>query len=231
MKYQYNYSFLEQWLQANRDIQKKDVLKALGIKSNNGLKAWTDGKGPMPVLNILRFCNSFQVPLACFFCDAETGNIAEVLPSAPNISDQLEPVGGYDNGERGRGLRQFDDPTACTSQASKIPHAYGTFGKTEGEASETVAVKTEGDTSGTVAGDASGENAMRTAVTMEQLMEIIVKYDKMQEERIKYLDIIAKQMEQISELTRKITSIQERPYKVVKEYGNEDLARFVAEGD
>ena len=48
MMYQYNFSFLNEWLDANPDIPKGEILQALGAKSNNRFKAWIRCEGPMP---------------------------------------------------------------------------------------------------------------------------------------------------------------------------------------
>ena len=48
MKYQYNFSFLNEWLKANPEIPKGEILQALGAKSNNRFKAWVRCEGPMP---------------------------------------------------------------------------------------------------------------------------------------------------------------------------------------
>ena len=73
MKYQYNFSFLSQWLESNPKIPKGEILQALGAKSNNRFKAWVRCEGPMPVLSMLRLCNAYQIPLSAFFRDADAG--------------------------------------------------------------------------------------------------------------------------------------------------------------
>ena len=42
MKYQYNFSFLSQWLEANPEIPKGEILQALGAKNFNWKKIWKD---------------------------------------------------------------------------------------------------------------------------------------------------------------------------------------------
>lgn len=37
MKYCYNYSFLEKWIKANRDITDRQILHAIGTTSNTRL--------------------------------------------------------------------------------------------------------------------------------------------------------------------------------------------------
>lgn len=55
MKYQYNFSFLNEWLNANPKIPKGAIQQALGAKSNNRFKAWARREGPMPVISIPQF--------------------------------------------------------------------------------------------------------------------------------------------------------------------------------
>ena len=73
MKYQYNFSFLNEWLKANPEIPKGEILQAIGSKANNRFKAWVRCEGPMPVISMLRLCNAFQIPLSAFFRDADAG--------------------------------------------------------------------------------------------------------------------------------------------------------------
>ena len=61
MKYQYNYSFLSRWMEANDKININTILQAIGSTSNNSLRLWEQGRCPMPVLSILRFC----IPSRC----------------------------------------------------------------------------------------------------------------------------------------------------------------------
>lgn len=194
MKYAYNYSFLEQWVQENGEIQKKEFLKALGIKSNNGLKAWIDKKGPMPVLSIIRFCNSFQVPIACFFRDLETGNISNFTPERPNINDQLEPEGGYDQGERGRGYRNLEDPTKCTPRQSNLPTEYKDCTEIE-----PISSLENLDTS-----NKQQETIKKTESYIDS-NALITLENKHCDERQKLLDIIIEQQKKIDDLSKQIS--------------------------
>lgn len=194
MKYAYNYSFLEQWIQENGKIQKKEVLKALGIKSNNGLKAWTDKKGPMPVLSIIRFCNSFQVPIACFFRDLETDNVINFTPERPNINDQLEPEGGYDQGERGRGYRNLEDPTKCTPRQSNLPTEYK-----DCTVIEPISSLENIDTSN------KQQNTIKTTESNIDSNALIILENKHCDERKKLLDIIIEQQKKIDDLSKQIS--------------------------
>lgn len=92
MKYQYNYSFFRRWLEANKNIKYKTILSALGSMSNSSLERWRIGDAPIPIINLLRFCNAFDVPLSAFIRDCENEGETEVEYSA---NDQWQPNGGY----------------------------------------------------------------------------------------------------------------------------------------
>ena len=112
MRYQFNFGFLSQWLEANPDIQKNAILYAAGTKANNSFKSWTQGEGAMPIITILRFCNSFQVPISAFIKDLDDGKEAITIPALPSENDILEPVGGFlsIDDRRGRGERSLLNP-------------------------------------------------------------------------------------------------------------------------
>ena len=48
MKYFYNYSFLDKWMEANRKITNKQIMKAMGTTSNACLDSWIRKKSPLP---------------------------------------------------------------------------------------------------------------------------------------------------------------------------------------
>ena len=200
MMYQYNYSFLDQWLDANKDVKRQDVREALGVKSNNGLKSWVEGKGPMPVLNIIRFCNSFQVPIACFFRDIETGDICKFTPEQPHIKDQLEPIGGYDEegGQRCRGQQNLEDPTKCSPRQSNIPVEYK-------DCTIIQSVNKFDDT------DVPNKK-QNMANELEPIIDsnaLIILENKHCDERKKLLDIIIEQQKKIADLTKQIYMMKE----------------------
>ena len=81
----------------------------------------------MPVLSLLRFCNSFQVPLSSFFRneDYEKDNDHAPIPAASD--DIIYPHGGYaqSSAERKQGERKAVDPTIVTVTPSVIPENGG----------------------------------------------------------------------------------------------------------
>lgn len=123
MKYNYNYGFLQQWLDANKHIPRGVINEAFATSSNNRIKAWARGESTMPVLSILRFCNSFQVPLSAFFRNEDAEKDNDHAPMPANTGDKIAPQGGYAKNtvERKRGERKAVDPTAVTVTASTIP--------------------------------------------------------------------------------------------------------------
>lgn len=123
MKYQYNFSFLNEWLKANPEIPKGEILQAIGAKSNNRFKAWVRCEGPMPVISMLRLCNAFQIPLSAFFRDADAGTDGAVVPVMPMPDDILEPAQGYaDNtDDRQHGERSMLNPLNVRVTPSVVP--------------------------------------------------------------------------------------------------------------
>lgn len=122
MKYMYNFGFLTEWMSANPSIPKGLILKALGVQANNSMNKWLDKTHPMPIISMLRFCNSFNVPLSAFFCDLDAGETQTII-SLPKINDQLEPDGGFDRNPemRKRGERSLINPIDVNVTPSIIP--------------------------------------------------------------------------------------------------------------
>ena len=103
MDYSYNYGYLRKFMESHH-LQKKDILEALGCGDYVSLNKWLDGKVPVHICAMLRFCNYYNVPLENFFCDAD-GMPVEVRPTLPDESAQLTPTDDYGIKEgRGRGI-------------------------------------------------------------------------------------------------------------------------------
>lgn len=183
MKYQYNFSFLNEWLEANPEIPKGEILQALGAKSNNRFKAWVRCEGPMPVISMLRLCNAYQIPLSAFFRDADAGTDGAVVPGMPMPDDILEPAQGYaDNmDDRQHGERSMLNPLSVKVAPSVVPGV-------------TTKPNTVDDT-----------QELHTAVDniSDANLAAIIKMEKehMAQQR-RLLDIIAEQQKQIGDLTR-----------------------------
>lgn len=183
MKYQYNFSFLSQWLEANPEIPKGEILQALGAKSNNRFKAWVRCEGPMPVLSMLRLCNAYQIPLSAFFRDADAGEDGAVVPGMPTPNDILEPAQGYASStdERQHGERSMLNPLDVQIAPSVVPGVVAKTRETE-----------DAQESATPADNISDAN----------LAAIVKLENEHKEQQRRLLDIIAEQQKQIADLTR-----------------------------
>lgn len=182
MMYQYNFSFLNEWLKANPEIPKGEILQALGAKSNNRFKAWVRCEGPMPVLSMLRLCNAYQIPLSAFFRDADAGADGAVVPGMPMPDDILEPAQGYASStdERQHGERSMLNPLDVQIAPSVVPGVVAKTRETE-DAQESV----------TPANKISDAN----------LAAIVKLENEHMAQHRRLLDIIAEQQKQIADLT------------------------------
>ena len=70
MDYSYNYGYLQQFMDSHK-LAKKDLLEALGCGDYVSLNKWLDGKVPVHVTAMLRFCNYYNIPLDGFFFDGD----------------------------------------------------------------------------------------------------------------------------------------------------------------
>ena len=183
MKYQYNFSFLNEWLKANPEIPKGEILQAIGSKANNRFKAWVRCEGPMPVISMLRLCNAFQIPLSAFFRDADAGTDGAVVPGMPTPDDILEPVQGYaDNmDDRQQGERSILNPLSVKVTPSVIP----------GVAERPVKVD-----------DTQQQSATAEDISDANLAAIIKLENEHMAQQRRLLDVIAVQQKQIADLTR-----------------------------
>lgn len=183
MKYQYNFSFLSQWLEANPEIPKGEILQAIGAKSNNRFKAWVRCEGPMPVLSMLRLCNAYQIPLSAFFRDADAGTDGAVVPGMPMHDDILEPTQGYasSTNERQHGERSMLNPLDVQIAPSVVP--------------------------GVVAKPCKADDIQEQPATVDNISDAnLAAIIKMENEHMaqqrRLLDIITEQQKQIADLTR-----------------------------
>ena len=181
MRYQYNFSFLNEWLEANPEIPKGDILQAIGSKANNRFKAWVRCEGPMPVISMLRLCNAYQIPLSAFFRDADAGTNGAVVPGMPTPNDILEPAQGYaDNmDDRQQGERSILNPLNVRVTPSVVP--------------------------GVVAKPCKDDDIQEPPATVENISDanlaaiIKLENEHMAQQR-RLLDIIAEQQKQIADL-------------------------------
>ena len=183
MKYQYNFSFLNEWFKANPEIPIGEILQALGAKSNNRFKAWARCEGPMPVISMLRLCNAFQIPLSAFFRDADAGTNGAVVPGMPMPDDILEPAQGYaDNtDDRQHGERSMLNPLNVKVTPSVVPGVVAKPFKVDD--TQEPATKTTGN------------------ISDVNLAAIIKMENEHMAQQRRLLDIIAEQQKQIADLT------------------------------
>ena len=181
MRYQYNFSFLNEWLKANPEIPKGEILQAIGSKANNRFKAWVRCEGPMPVISMLRLCNAYQIPLSAFFRDADAGTDGAVVPGMPMPDDILEPAQGYaDNmDDRQQGERSILNPLSVKVTPSVVPDVT------------TKPITMDDTQEPHAAVDNSSDSNLAAIIKMEK--------EHMAQHR-RLLDIIAEQQKQIADL-------------------------------
>ena len=216
MKYFYNYSFLDRWMEANRDITNKQVMRAMGTTSNTCLDSWVRMKSPLPTIALLRFCNAFHVPLSAFIVDADAQDEG-MEHVCPGIDDQFEPDGGYiDNDEKRKlGTRALRNPLDVDRIKSVVPGwtSDGIAGNGGAESrGERTEEKTEEDTTSTIPSPAVKTASAPAAeqdismATLNRMLDIIAEQQKQ----------IGDQQKLISELTRRLES-QQPSYNMVAE--------------
>lgn len=220
MKYFYNYSFLDKWMEANGDITNKQIMKALGTTSNTCLDSWVQMKSPLPTIALLRFCNAFHVPLSAFIVDAdsqmEEGDDG-MEHVRPGIDDQFEPDGGYiDNDEKRKlGTRALRNPLDVDRIKSVVPgltsdEIAGKGGDPEHrhgrkeEHSEAAASAPMNENVAML--PAAGAEPDISMTTLNRMLDIIAEQQKQ----------IGEQQKLISELTRRLES-QQPNYNMVAE--------------
>lgn len=184
--YTYNYRFLADWIRENKNVQRREILDALGINDYKTLQNWTEGVTMMPLTQMMRFCNHYSVPLGCFFYDMNAR--ANIDAEGPDVNSQTEPRGGWKECEGKRG-RHIYDPTTTIHMISKIPDEEG--------------IPVHPETSLARKGDCEeGRNGTsETETSCEQYIR--EEYErKTHAERMKYLDIIKEQNQIIVDVMR-----------------------------
>ena len=116
--YTLNFNYLSQWMEANPKYSKRQVLKAIGSSDYECFNRWLNGELPMPINILLKFCNTFGVPLSNFFCDKNAP--ASFTVPAPTESDSTDPSGGYPDYGHRHG-RQNTNPQAEQHLESNLP--------------------------------------------------------------------------------------------------------------
>lgn len=225
MKYFYNYSFLDKWMEANRKITNKQIMKAMGTTSNACLDSWIRMKSPLPTIALLRFCNAFHVPLSAFIVDAdkdlqEEGGYCEEGYVCPGIDDQFEPDGGYiDNDEKRKlGTRALRNPLDVERMKSVVPGwtsvgnagnggAKGLrLGRKEEHKEETAAAPMDAAAPTPITEPVTAAETDISLKTLNRMLDIIAEQQKQ----------IGDQQKLINELTHRLES-QQTGYGMVAE--------------
>lgn len=205
MLYRYNYSYLTEWMEANERIPVNTILQAVGSKSNNSLRSWEQRLCAMPVITLLRFCNSFQIPIEAFICNTGEPFLDKVcIPT----SAQFEPDGGYttDPALRQPGERKPLDPTNVNIVPSVLPNVIASTPCEEEQTEATPITETE-----TLAQDKTTDGSNPNAEVGTNLLSLIAlqqQHAKNEAEHLKQqqdmLDIIKTQQAQIIALTKQL---------------------------
>lgn len=114
----YNYGFFADWLNANPKIRRYDVLHELGMSDYRTLQNWMEGKTMMPLTQMMKFCNRYNVPLTAFFYDEHADENSVFAPI--DISAMIEPDGGWKESDRRAGIK-VGDPRTDTHHSSILP--------------------------------------------------------------------------------------------------------------
>lgn len=218
MKYFYNYSFLNKWMEANGKITNREIMKALGTTSNACLDSWIRMKSPLPTIAMLRFCNAFHVPLSAFIVDADKdqqgmeGCWGEEYV-CPGIDDQFEPDGGYlDNDEkRKKGTRALRNPLDVERVESVVP-GWTSVGNAWNEGAKEHKTREEkNETSAAPMNTASPPPITEPVTTAEPDISLSTLN--------RMLDIIAEQQKQIGEQQKLIKELTHRLDSQQTDYG------------
>ena len=221
MRYFYNYSFLNKWMEANGDITNKQIMKAMGTTSNACLDSWIRMKSPLPTIALLRFCNAFHVPLSAFIVDSDKGKQGSEGCCGdgyvcPGIDDQFEPDGGYlDNDEkRKKGTRALRNPLDVERVESVVPGLTnvgnaengGANGLRLGRKEETAAAPMNADAPTPISEPVTTAEPDISLTTLNRMLDIIAEQQKQ----------IGEQQKLIKELTHRLES-QQTGYGMVAE--------------
>lgn len=205
MMYRYNYSYLTEWMNANAQIPVNTILQAVGSKSNNSLRSWEQKLCAMPVITLLRFCNSFQIPIEAFIC-----NTGDPFKDRVHVSTsaQFEPDDGYttDPTLRLPGERKPLDPTNVNIVPSVLPHVIA-FTPRKEEQTEVVP-KTDAEAE-TTNEPCDGDNLQpEVGTNLLSLIALQQQHATNEAEHLKQqqamLDIIKTQQAQIKALTKQL---------------------------
>lgn len=102
----YNYGFLADWMQANPSIKRNEILQSMEMIDYNTLRNWVEGATMLPLTQLMKFCNRFNVPITAFFLDEKADDTSIIAPITPN--SMIEPAGGWPDSSRKAGIKVCD---------------------------------------------------------------------------------------------------------------------------
>lgn len=102
----YNYGFLADWMQANPSIKRNEILQSMEMSDYNTLRNWVDGATMLPLTQLMKFCNRFNVPITAFFLDEKADDTSIIAPITS--SSMIKPAGGWPDPSRKAGIKVCD---------------------------------------------------------------------------------------------------------------------------
>lgn len=102
----YNYGFLADWMRANPSIKRNEILQSMEMSDYNTLRNWAEGMTMLPLTQLMKFCNRFNVPITAFFLDEKADDASIIAPITPN--SMIEPAGGWPDSSRKAGIKVCD---------------------------------------------------------------------------------------------------------------------------
>lgn len=114
----YNYGFLADWMQANPSIKRNEILQSMEMSDYNTLRNWVDGATMLPLTQLMKFCNRFNVPITAFFLDEKADDTSIIAPITP--SSIIEPAGGWPDPSRKAGIKVCD-PRSSIHMITTMP--------------------------------------------------------------------------------------------------------------
>lgn len=121
----YNYGFLADWMKANSSIKRNEILQSMEMRDYNTLRKWVDGVTMLPLTQLMKFCNRFNVPITAFFLDEKADESSIIAPITPN--SMIKPAGGWPDSSRKAGIKVCD-PRSNIHMITTMPEYIRTMG-------------------------------------------------------------------------------------------------------
>lgn len=134
----YNYGFLSDWMQANPSIKRNEILQSMEMSDYNTLRNWVEGATMLPLTQLMKFCNRFNVPITAFFLDEKADDTSTIAPITQN--SMIEPAGGWPDSSRKAGIKVCD-PRSNIHMITNMPgyirtnEPYDVFGQSTDDSS------------------------------------------------------------------------------------------------